>query len=80
VAKVIACGPVAFRNRDNLEPWPEGDWVKPGDFVRIPKYGGDRWWVPTLDPNRAEMALFILLRDKDIQGVVKDPLEAISFI
>jgi hypothetical protein len=33
-----------------------------------------------LDPNRAEMALFILLRDKDIQGVVKDPLEAISFI
>ena len=43
VARVVTLGPVAFRNRDTLEPWPEGDWCKPGDFVRVPKYGGDRW-------------------------------------
>ena len=29
VCKVIALGPVAYKNRDTLEPWPEGDWVKP---------------------------------------------------
>ena len=45
VAKVIQVGPLAFRNRDTLAQWPEGDWCKPGDFVRVPKYGGDRWMV-----------------------------------
>src|ERR1700752_4086897 len=30
VAKVIALGPVAFCNRETLEPWPEGAWCKPG--------------------------------------------------
>lgn len=42
VAKVVAVGPVAFKNRTTLEPWPEGDWVRPGDFVRVGKAGGDR--------------------------------------
>jgi co-chaperonin GroES (HSP10) len=43
VAKVIAVGPGAFRNRETLELWPEGEWVKPGDFVRIGLYSGERW-------------------------------------
>ena len=46
VAKVIMLGPVAFKNRDTLEPWPEGDWCQAGTFIRCPKYGGDRWQVP----------------------------------
>lgn len=46
VAKVIALGPAAFKNRDTLEVWPEGEWCKPGEFTRVPKYGGDRWEVP----------------------------------
>ena len=27
VAKVIAVGPLAFKKRDTLEPWPEGNWI-----------------------------------------------------
>lgn len=46
VAKVIAVGPIAFRNRNTGEPWPEGAWCQVGDFVRIPKYQGDYQQVP----------------------------------
>ena len=42
VAKVLALGPVAYRYHDTLEYWPEGPWCNVGDFVRIPKHGGDR--------------------------------------
>lgn len=79
VAKVIACGPVAFRNRDTLEQWPEGDWVKSGDFVRIPLYGGDRWYLPI--PDRDDYrALFAVYKDTDIKGVYHgNPLDVDAF-
>ena len=79
VAKVHSLGPVAFRNRDTLEPWPEGNWCEAGAYVRVPKYGGDRWWVPTED-NPKEVALFILIKDLDIAGEVADPLSVVSFV
>jgi co-chaperonin GroES (HSP10) len=80
VARVHSLGPVAFHHRDTLEPWPEGLWCKKGEFVRIPKYGGDRWWVPVSDPNSKEVALFILVKDLDIAGEVEDPLDCISYV
>src|SRR2546423_431478 len=39
VAKVRGLGPLAFKNRTSMEPWPEGAWCQLGDFVRVPKYG-----------------------------------------
>lgn len=78
VAKVVSHGPVAYCNRNNLEPWPEGSWAHPGDFVRVPKYGGDRWEVPM--PN-GESALFVIFNDLDILGKVDgDPLTVRAFI
>lgn len=78
VAKVVAHGPVAYRNRNTLEPWPEGGWALPGDYVRVPKYGGDRWEVPTPDGNSA---LFVIFNDLDIIGKVEgDPLAIRAFI
>lgn len=77
VAKIIAFGPNCFRNRDTGEQWPEGQWCKVGDFVRVPKYGGDRWWVPTPD---GERALFVLFKDTNLQGMVSDPLRVLAFI
>ena len=47
VAKVISVGPLAYRNRNTMELWPEGEWCGIGDFVRVPRYGGDRWTVKT---------------------------------
>ncbi len=46
VAKVIAIGPMAFKWQRDGSDWPEGAWCKVGDFVRIPKYQGDRMSRP----------------------------------
>lgn len=79
VAKVIALGPVAFMNRDTLQSWPEGAWVKPGMYVRCPKYGGDRWEVPV--PNSSDPALFVLFRDVDLGGEIDgDPLAMVAYL
>ncbi len=79
VAKIIMLGPVAFKNRDTLDPWPEGDWCQPGDFVRCPKYGGDKWEVPV--PGSNDPALFILFNDLDLGGeVTGNPLTIKAFI
>jgi co-chaperonin GroES (HSP10) len=81
VAKVIALGPLAFKKRDTLEPWPEGSWVQVGDFVRLPKWGGDRWEVPFGDPNEGETALFSVFNDHEvIAKVTGDPLKVRAFL
>lgn len=79
VSKVIALGPVAYRNRDTLVLWPEGEWVEPGAFVRCPKYGGDRWEVPV--PGSMDHALFVVFNDLDLVGkITGDPLEVVAFL
>lgn len=84
VAKVISIGPVAFTHRDTLVKWPEGQWCQPGDFVRVPKYGGDRWDVQipgTRDRDEENCAMFVVFRDLDIIGKVTcDPLSVLAFI
>jgi co-chaperonin GroES (HSP10) len=78
VAKVIAVGPLAFKKRDTLEPWPEGNWVSVGDYVRMPKWGGDRWEVPINDD---ESALFSIFNDHEvIAKVTGDPLSVKAFL
>lgn len=81
VAKVIALGPLAFKKRDTLEPWPEGSWVQVGDFVRLPKWGGDRWEVPFGNPDEGETALFSVFNDHEvIAKVTGDPLKVRAFL
>lgn len=78
VAKVIAVGSLAYKNRNTQELWPEGQWCQPGDFVRVPKYGGDRWEVPL---NKDENAMFVIFNDLDVIGkVTGDPLAIKAFI
>ena len=78
VAKVVAVGALAFKNRNTQEPWPEGSWCQPGDFVRVPKYGGDRFSVT--DQDGIEV-IFILFRDTDLVAkVTGDPLAVKAFI
>lgn len=75
-AIVRAMGPAAFRNRNTLEPWPEGDWCNVGDFIRVPLYGGDRIAVPYKTPEGTDdEVLFVAINDTDVTGVViGDPL------
>lgn len=84
VAKVVSVGPLAFKNRNTQETWPEGEWCTQGDFVRVPKYGGDRWEVPLSTRGAdglSESAMFVIFNDLDIIGrVTVDPLSIKAFI
>ena len=82
VAKVLAVGPLAFKNRDTMQAWPEGNWCTESDFVRVPKYGGDRWEVPFVDADGEDQnAMFCIFNDLDIIGrVIGDPLAIKAFI
>ena len=78
VAKVVAVGDLAFKNRNTQEPWPEGSWATPGDFVRVPKYGGDKWTVKIDDDQEV---IFVILNDLDLIGLVTgDPLAMKAFV
>lgn len=77
VAKVIAVGSLAYRNRNTMEQWPEGSWCAIGEYVRTPKYGGDRWTVK-IDDEEIE---FVMFDDLNILGrVTGDPLKMRAFI
>jgi len=81
VAKVIAIGPLAFKKRDTLEPWPEGNWIEVGDFVRMPKWGGDRWEIHFGQKGDEEIALFSIFNDHEvIAKVTGDPLTIKAFL
>lgn len=83
-AKVLACGPLAFHNRTTLERWPEGAWAEPGDYVRIPRYGGDRWSVKPSNfasGGDVEEAILVIFNDLDLIGkVTGDPLAVKAFL
>jgi co-chaperonin GroES (HSP10) len=80
VAKVIAVGPLAYKSRDTMMPWPEGAWCKPGDFVWLPKYGGDRFEVSLPKPlhhakyGKVDKVQFAIFDDLNILTHVPDPL------
>jgi co-chaperonin GroES (HSP10) len=92
VAKVVKLGPLAFCNRNTSEPWPEGMWAVPGDYVRVPRWGGDRLEVPipgqfqtdpkTCEPTTVpEVALFCVFNDHElIAKITGDPLKIKNFI
>lgn len=78
VAKVVDMGSLAFKNRNTMESWPEGSWCEVGDFVRVPRYGGDRWSVKTED---GEEAIVVIFNDLDLVGkVTGDPLAVKAFL
>ena len=82
VAKVIEIGPLAYKHRDTMAAWPEGSWANVGDFIRVPKWGGDRWevHVPGEDKNE-DPALFMVLNDHEaIAKLTGDPLAMRAFL
>jgi co-chaperonin GroES (HSP10) len=82
IGKVIAIGPLAFRKREDMEPWPEGAWAQVGEYVRVPKWGGDRWEVDFEEPVGVKgKALFTFFNDHELIGkVTGDPRAIKAFI
>lgn len=80
VARVIAVGPLAFCNRETGEPWKEGMWCEPGDFVIIPRWGGQRRTVRNKE-NDDEPVFFVTCNDHEIiEKVYGNPLELETYI
>jgi co-chaperonin GroES (HSP10) len=82
IGKVIAIGPLAFCNRETQNPWPEGAWAQVGEYVRVPKWGGDRWEVDFEDAKGLKgKALFTFFNDHELIGkVTGDPRAIKAFI
>jgi co-chaperonin GroES (HSP10) len=81
VAKVIHVGPLAFKHRDTMQSWPEGSWCEPGDFIRVPKWGGDRWEVAVPDQDDEDPALFAVFNDHEmIAKVTGNPLNMKAYL
>ena len=82
IGKVISVGPLAFKNRDSMTAWLEGSWANVGDFVRVPRWGGDRWEIkdPT-DEQNEDPVLFMTINDHElIARVTANPLSFKAFV
>lgn len=81
VGKLIAIGPLAFKNRDTMEPWAEGAWASIGDYVRVPRWGGDRWERLAPGEKEGNPVLFAMFNDHElIAEVTDDPLSFNTFL
>ena len=79
VAKVVALGPLCFKNRETAVAWPEGMWCDVGDYVRVPRWNGDRIVVPA--PDAGADVTFVCFNDYEIIGkVLGDPLKMRVYI
>lgn len=79
IARVCKLGPLAFRNRQTMEPWAEGVWVKPGDFVRVPRWNGDR--IEVRVKNEEDPIVFVVFNDHElITKINGDPLRLKTYI
>lgn len=88
VGKIVALGPIAYKSRETMAPWPEGAWVNVGDFVRVPNYAGvDAWRIHVGDVENRHgereplFVKFASFNDYDIKGRIKgDPLAIIDYV
>jgi len=77
VARVIRLGPLAYRNRDTGQLWPEGVWAKAGSVVLVPKWGGFRFERTLPDGNKARFCIF---KDLEIRGGLNEWFEGLDEI
>ena len=83
IGKVVAVGPLAFKNRDTMASWPEGSWAQVGDYVRVPRWGGDRWERPVSNEENGDLnpVLFMTINDHElIARVTDDPLSFKAYV
>lgn len=64
-AKVLAIGPIAFKDRQTGTDYAGAPWYAVGDIVRVPKLGGDRFKVKTSDGD----VWFAIFWDDEVFGV-----------
>ena len=83
IGKVVAIGPLAFKNKDTMASWPEGSWAEIGDYVRVPRWGGDRWERPVIGEENGDLnpVLFMTINDHELIAKVTDnPLSFKAYV
>lgn len=88
VARLIALGPLAFRDKKTLEPWPECTvdgkfvpWASPGDYIKVPKYGGDKHYMPIPGRHADDRAVFVVINEHEIiSKITCNPLHIIAYL
>lgn len=83
IGKVVAIGPLAFKNKDTMASWPEGSWAEIGDYVRVPRWGGDRWERPATGEENGDLnpVLFMTINDHELIAKVTDnPLSFKAYV
>lgn len=83
IGKVVAIGPLAFKNKDTMASWPEGSWAEVGDYVRVPRWGGDRWERPVAGEENGDLnpVLFMTINDHELIAKVTDnPLSFKAYV
>lgn len=73
---VRSLGVSCFKDRQTGDPWVEGAWFAPGDFVRSPLFGGDRFTVDfKASDGKTDKVTFVFVKDSDVVALVTgDPL------
>lgn len=72
IGRIVAMGPLAYHNRATLEEWPERQWCKIGDIVRVPKHSQIEFF--TLKGPDGDKVEFRLFDDTAILGMVVSDL------
>jgi co-chaperonin GroES (HSP10) len=83
IGKVVSIGPLAFKNKDTMASWPEGSWAEVGDYVRVPRWGGDRWERPVAGEENGDLnpVLFMTINDHELIAKVTDnPLSFKAYV
>lgn len=81
LAMVLKLGVLAYKNRDTMAPWPEGNWCEEGDFIRVPQYGGDRVEIAVPEDIRIfeeHEALFATIPDRDAWSKVPSDINPLT--
>lgn len=74
-ALVRALAPQCFHDRQTGDPWKEGAWYTPGDFIRCPMYGGDRFDVEIPGAGGDAKVTFVFIKECDaVAPVMGNPL------
>lgn len=74
IARVVALGQIAYRDRTSGEVWKEGAWANIGDIVIVPRWSGFRFEVPI--PGTEDKAIFANFEDFNLKLVVESGFEA----
>ena len=81
LAKVIKVGDLAYKDRTTFQVWPEGPWCKPGDYIRVPQYGGDRVEIEVpkdISKYDGHTALFATIADRDAWSAVEEGFDPLT--